>query len=330
MAGSPYTDLDRPPLNGSALRRALLTPDGLWTEVRVLSRTGSTNADVIAAARTGAAEGLVVTAEQQTAGRGRLGRDWVSPPRAGLAVSLLLRPGLPRPERGWPAVSPARYGWLPLLAGVALAEAVLRLAEVPAGLKWPNDLLIGEAKCAGILAETVPGETVPGETVPGETVPGETASGETASGGAVPGGAAPAVVLGIGLNVTVRADELPSAAGTGLPATSLRLAGAAAADRDPLLRALLRGLESWYGRWRAAGGDASAAGLRTAFLRHCVTVDRRVRVSLPTGAVRAGVAVGVDDDGRLVVRDADGDLTVAAGDVLHVRPGDAPGNGTHG
>src|SRR2546427_7481658 len=143
-ADSPYTRLDRPPLRAAALRRALVVPGGLWTDLRVVAQTGSTNADVAAAARNGAAEGLVVTAEWQSSGRGRLDRRWTLPPRAGLAVSALLRPtGIP----------PSRLGWLPLLAGVALVEAVRRVSEVDAVLKWPNDLLVDARKCAGILAE---------------------------------------------------------------------------------------------------------------------------------------------------------------------------------
>src|SRR5215469_17975770 len=143
---SPYARLDRPPLSAAALRRALVRPGELWTAVEVRERTGSTNADVAAAARAGTPEGLVVVAEQQTAGRGRLDRRWESPPRAGLAFSVLLRPAVPA----------SRLGWLPLLAGVALVEAVRRQAEVDAVLKWPNDLLVDERKCAGILAEAVP------------------------------------------------------------------------------------------------------------------------------------------------------------------------------
>ncbi|MFY1634113.1 biotin--[acetyl-CoA-carboxylase] ligase [Solwaraspora sp. WMMB335] len=301
MAGSPYTDLDRPPLDQRALRRALVVPGGLWTALEVRAQTGSTNADVLAAAQAGAAEGLVVTAERQTAGRGRHGRSWLSPARAGLAVSVLLRPDVAQPSRDWPAVPAARFGWLPLLVGVALADAVAHLTGLPVGLKWPNDLLIGEAKCAGILAE---------------------AASCAGYGGT-------AVVVGVGLNVTLRAGELPPAA-AGLPVTSLQLAGAAAADRDPLLRALLRGVEQWYQRWRAAGGDPVPAGLRDAYLRHCVTVGRTVRVSLPSGVGHVGVAGTIDGDGRLVVRTSNGEVTVAAGDVVHVRPGDAPGNGTHG
>jgi BirA family biotin operon repressor/biotin-[acetyl-CoA-carboxylase] ligase len=281
---SPYTDLDRPPLSARGLERALVTPGGLWTRIDVCAETGSTNLDVTEAAAAGAAEGLVVVAEQQVAGRGRRDRQWQSPPRAGLTLSVLLRPGAARPEHGWPALAPGTYGWLPLLAGVALLEAVRRVAEVDALLKWPNDLLVGDGKCAGILAE---------------------ASGE-------------AVVVGIGLNVSTRAEELPVT--TGAPATSLKLSGAAVADRDPLLRALLRGLAGWYAGWREAGGDAELAGLLATYRRESATIGRRVRVLLPAGGELAGEATDVDSLGQLVVRTADGiDHHVSAGDVLHVR-----------
>src|SRR5262249_31924491 len=113
MASSPYTDLDRPPLHEAALRRALVVPGGLWTELRVVTEAGSPNADLAARARDGAPEGLVLVAERQPAGRGRLGREWRSPARAGIAVSVLLRPGAADEPR--PAVPPARLGWLPLL-----------------------------------------------------------------------------------------------------------------------------------------------------------------------------------------------------------------------
>ncbi|MBY8871456.1 biotin--[acetyl-CoA-carboxylase] ligase [Micromonospora sp. PLK6-60] len=291
MPGSPYTDLDRPPLSAARLARALAGPHGPWRRLELRAETGSTNADVTAAAQAGEPAGLVVVAERQTSGRGRRGRVWQSPPRAGIAASVLLRPGEADAERGWSPVSPVAYGWLPLLAGVALVESVARLAELEAGLKWPNDLLIGDAKCAGVLAESVPGAT------PAQP---------------------PAIVLGIGLNVTLRADELPENP-TGLPATSLLLAGAAATDRDPLLRALLRGLADWYDRWRAAGGDAVACGLRDAYLAACATVGRQVRVLLPDGSQFHGTATGVDPDGLLVVSGPAGERRLAAGDVLHLR-----------
>jgi BirA family biotin operon repressor/biotin-[acetyl-CoA-carboxylase] ligase len=284
---SPYTDLERPPLSAAALGRSLVVPGGLWRRVEVRAETGSTNADALAGARAGAPEGLVVTAERQTAGRGRRDRVWQSPPRAGLTVSVLLRPGVADQGRGWAPVRPRAYGWLPLLAGVAVLETVRRVAHVEAALKWPNDLLVTtldgvEAKCAGILAE---------------------------------GGGDTAVVVGIGVNVTTRADELPPGA------TSLRLAGAAAADRDPLLRALLRGIGSWYGRWREADGDARASGLAEAYRNGCATVGRTVRVLLPGERELTGVAESVDDDGQLLVRTPDDVVhAVSAGDVVHVRP----------
>jgi BirA family biotin operon repressor/biotin-[acetyl-CoA-carboxylase] ligase len=281
VPASPYTDLDRPPLSAPALRRALIVPGGLWSALDVATETGSTSADVAAAAGAGVPEGLVVVAERQSAGRGRRDRIWVSPPRAGLTLSVLLRPG-----QGVGATVPQRYwGWLPLLAGVALREAVGRLAELDARLKWPNDLLIGDAKCAGILAEVV----------------------------------GDGVVVGIGLNVTTRLDELPTTT-TGLAATSLRLAGAAATDRDPLLRALLRGLAQWYAGWREAGGDAEMCGLLAAYREGCATIGREVRVLLPDGLEVAGTATTVDRDGLLVVRTVDGtEQRVSAGDVVHVR-----------
>ncbi len=283
MGWSPYTDLERPPLSQVALRRALVVDGGVWTGLDYRPRTGSTNADVAAAARAGAAEGYVVVADEQTAGRGRLERVWQSPPRAGIATSVLLRPGAAVPDRGWSPVPTSGYGLLPLLAGVALVEAVRRLSDLDAVLKWPNDLVIDGRKCAGILAETVP------------------------DGGSDAG---PAAVIGIGLNVTLREPELPRP-----DATSLQLAGSACVDRDPLLRAVLRGLADWYGRWRDAGGDPVASGLMDSYRFHCATIGATVRVELPGGGELTDVATAVDDDGALIV---DG-RRIAAGDVVHVR-----------
>jgi BirA family biotin operon repressor/biotin-[acetyl-CoA-carboxylase] ligase len=155
---------------------------------------------------------------------------------------------------------------VPLLAGVAVARAVREQAELTAVLKWPNDVLIEGRKVCGVLSEAV---------------------------------APDAVVVGIGLNVTTRRDELPHGA-----ASSLRLEGAATTDRDTLLRATLREL----GRVMA---DPDLTGYREL----CATIGRRVRLELPAGAIE-GMADGVDDDGRLVV---DG-TAYGAGDVVHLRP----------
>src|SRR5437763_5924225 len=121
----------RAPLDAAALRSRAVRPGGLWREIEVTEGTGSTNADLLARALRGEPEGAVLAAEEQRAGRGRMGRTWITPPRAALTFSLLLRPAVP----------PARRGWLPLLTGVAVAEAITGVTAVPATLKWPNDVL---------------------------------------------------------------------------------------------------------------------------------------------------------------------------------------------
>ncbi|MFF8591205.1 biotin--[acetyl-CoA-carboxylase] ligase [Streptomyces sp. NPDC015220] len=274
-----WSDLDRPPLNAAALRRALVRPGGLWTGLEVVRSTGSTNADLVAAAGAGkAAEGAVLVAEEQTAGRGRLDRRWTAPARSGLFFSVLLSP------REAPV---ARWGWLPLLTGVAVATGLARAAGVDTALKWPNDLLVTvggeERKAGGILAERAGDD---------------------------------GVVIGVGVNVTLRADELP------VPqAGSLALAGAVSTDRDPLLRAVLRSLEDWYGRWRAAGGDPAAIGLQEAYTAGCATLGRMVRAELPGDRSVVGEAVAVDGDGRLVLATPTGlREPVGAGDIVHLRP----------
>lgn len=249
---------------------------GCSWRARVLARTESTNGDVAQAAREGAAEGLVMLADEQTAGRGRLGRSWQTPANRAVMCSVLLRPAVPA----------ARWGWVTLLAGVALADAVRAVTGIEAQLKWPNDLLIGDRKVAGVLAE-------------------------------VP--AAGAVVLGIGLNVSQEQAELP-ATPTGLPATSLRLAGATVLDRELLAAELLARLQQRYASWQAADGDPDRSGLRADYLARCATIGRQVRVLLPNDQQRDGVASTVDRDGRLLVRDPAGlDIAVAAGDVVHLR-----------
>ncbi len=134
----------RPLLNVHALREALVAPGRLWHDIRVVAETGSTNADLVVLAEAGLGGGVVLAAEAQSAGRGRMGRQFVSPPRAALLLSVLLRPA---------EVPPALRGWMPLLTGVAVASALRAEAAVDARLKWPNDVLLNGAKLAGILAE---------------------------------------------------------------------------------------------------------------------------------------------------------------------------------
>jgi BirA family biotin operon repressor/biotin-[acetyl-CoA-carboxylase] ligase len=256
----------------------------IWTEVKVVAETGSTNSDLLRLAADGAPQGLVIAAQSQTAGRGRQGRVWQNIPGAALTFSVLLRPR---------SAPPSSRGWLPLLAGVATATAVRSVTGVDARLKWPNDILVGDRKLTGILAEQTTGD---------------------------------AIVVGIGLNVRGGAGELPVPT-----ATSLELLGAGQIDRSELLAEILRRLERWYGRW-VESGDADACGLRPEYLRQCATIGRTVRISLPGDRSLVGTAVDVDRTGRLVVRtdSPGGDLVpVSAGDVIHVRLAE-PGTVTPG
>ncbi|MGW4721908.1 biotin--[acetyl-CoA-carboxylase] ligase [Streptomyces sp. NPDC004291] len=274
-SGGRWSDLDRPPLNETALRRALVLPDGLWTSLDVVPTTGSTNTD-LAARASDLPEGAVLVAEEQTSGRGRLDRTWSAPARSGIFVSVLLKPDVPA----------HRWGWLPLLTGVAAATGLAKAAGVDMSLKWPNDLLVSvkgeERKTGGILAERAGTD---------------------------------GVVVGLGLNVTLREDELP-VSGAG----SLLLADAVSTDRDTLLRAVLRSLAQWYGEWTRAGGDPGASGLQEAYAAGCATLGRRVRAELPGERTLEGEAIALDGDGRLVVAtEGGGTEAVGAGDIVHVR-----------
>jgi BirA family transcriptional regulator, biotin operon repressor / biotin---[acetyl-CoA-carboxylase] ligase len=275
VPNSRWSDLERPSLDAQALADALTRDSRLWTALEVVPEVGSTNAELVARAGRdpedgGALEGAVLVAEHQVSGRGRLDRVWTSPPRAGLTVSVLLRPDVPA----------ARRGWLPLLAGVALAEAVAEVTGVLPSLKWPNDLLARDGrKLAGILAEST----------------------------------GTAVVVGVGLNVSTTAEELPD---TG---TSLARVLGAPVDRGPVLLAFLRAVEKRYLSWTAALGDPVASGLAQDYLAWSSTVGTEVTVSLPDGSTLEGTAQAIDWDGRLVVATSNGTVELATGDVRHVR-----------
>jgi BirA family biotin operon repressor/biotin-[acetyl-CoA-carboxylase] ligase len=285
----------RAPLDAAALTRSLVRPGGLWRTVTVTESTGSTNADLLAQAAGGAPEGTVLVTETQTAGRGRMGRTWLSPPGAALMFSVLLRPT---------AVPPARRGWLPLLAGVAIASALRDVTGLDVGLKWPNDVLTGGGKLAGILAEQSAGTE--------------------------------AIVAGAGLNVSTRRDELPVET-----ATSLLLAGAPDLRRDRLLGAVLAEFERLYQAWAGppsqgqhsssqhsssqhsssqhSPGDPDAAGLRDRYRACCVTLGRQVRAELPGGGALTGTALDVDETGSLQLRTPAGLRAISAGDIVHLR-----------
>lgn len=268
-----------------------------FTRVVRVPRTGSTNADLAAALRLPEAPQTwphlsVLVAEHQVNGRGRAGRPWHAPPGTALTASMVLRPG----------VALERWSWLSLLGGLAVSRAVRRRTGLRAALKWPNDVVlpaVGEGdepgwgrdrKVAGVLVEAV-------------------RTGEHAG----------AAVLGLGVNLHQRPDEVP------VPwATSLAAAGADAAARDGALLLEAVGVEvaALLAPWEEAAGDAAAAGLWAAVSRACVTLGQEVRVTLPDGGEVVGVAEAIADDGSLVVHPAGGPaVRVTAGDVGHLRVG---------
>src|SRR5215472_812495 len=217
MSG-PTRHPHRERLAEAVLTDRLLAGSMLYTSIQVVDQTGSTNADLLAAARSGAAAGTVLVAEEQTAGRGRLDRSWQSQPGASLTFSVLLRPS------GVPAGS---LGWLPLLTGVAMVSALRAQTGLEISLKWPNDVLAGPA---GSAAAT-------GAAATGAAATGAAAGGAGKLAGILTEQAGDAVVVGIGLNVNATESELPAG-----PATSLWLAGASDPDRQAILVALLNEL----------------------------------------------------------------------------------------
>lgn len=266
-------DSPRPRLAVAALRDELAGTDLPWRRLDVVDEVGSTNAELLA--RAGAGEdidGAVLLAEAQTAGRGRHGREWSTPPRSQLALSV----GVDAE-----AIPNSRWGWLTLATGVAVVDALAGLSGVEAGLKWPNDVMVGEGKLAGILAEV-----------------------------AVP---KPVIVIGLGLNVTMTPAEAPDPV-----ATSLAMLDAPVTDRTVLAGKILHHLAARIAAWRAAAGSDEV--LASDYRRYSQTLGTSVCAKLPGGRQIEGVAEAIDELGRLRIDTNVGPETVAAGDVAHVRP----------
>jgi BirA family biotin operon repressor/biotin-[acetyl-CoA-carboxylase] ligase len=304
MDSLPGDEVGWPLLDAARLNGALSSRPGLWRAVGVVKETGSTNADLLAKARSGADEGLVLVAEAQTSGRGRMGRRWISPPRRSLTFSVLLRPAVPA----------GLLGWAPLLAGVAVASALERTAGVDARLKWPNDVLVDGAKIAGILAERWGNAVVIGTGINvlqqrGE-LPVPTATSLLVAQGA---GMAAAQAAGAG-TAMARTAEVRGTGPVAGPADGADM-------RERLLIAVLNELARWYRAWldQPQPGDADGCGLRAEYLRRSGTVGTAVQVMLPGGQNLTGVAAGIDTAGRLEIRTPAGLVQVSAGDVVHLR-----------
>ncbi len=320
-------------LDPASLKSSLLHPLGSYGRVEVVDSAGSTNTDLAAAAADPQQywpDLSVLIADAQPAGKGRLGRPWEVPAGAAMISSILVWPAEQKSDGAAGAVgaahenggaaspfAPSGYGWLSILAGIALCESVRALTGVRAELKWPNDVVVGGRKLAGILAQLVPARlahpAAAGATPPREN-PGQTAQ------------AAFGVVIGAGVNVSLTAGQLPTER-----ATSLLLEGAATLDRNQLLPAYLNNFATHFKAFVRAGGDAESApaggkSVLELAAAHMSTLGQDVRAELPGGTMLHGTAVGLGADGGLDIRDGAGRIHhVSAGDVIHLRRTSADG-----
>jgi len=233
----------------------------------------STNTEAARLAERGAVEGTVIVSNEQTAGRGRLDRSWISPANAGLYLSLILRPQFAAP----------RYTLIPLLAALAVHDALLAVFDLQVDIKWPNDVLINERKLCGILAETV-----------------ETTAGR-------------AVIVGIGVNLTSEAfpTELREIA------TSLKQVTKQTIDRDEILRAVVSSLSRRYAQLDTADGDRE---IISEWEKHSsYAFGKHISVN-SANEVITGITRGLEVDGALRIETDEGRIVaVRAGDVTSVR-----------
>ncbi|CAB4947980.1 unannotated protein [freshwater metagenome] len=256
-------------------------PGTRFTDIRWVAETGSTNADLMEQARSGAADGLVLVADHQHSGRGRLDRSWVAPPGSSLLVSVLLRDQL----------DATTVFLLPAAVGVASVEACAEVAGVTAGLKWPNDLVASagehaDRKLSGVLAESL-----------------------------VSDGRIDAVVVGMGLNVNwppVLPSELANSA------TALNLLLGRPIDREQLLIEWLRRFDHWL---TVLAGPSGPKVLLEALRVHSATIGRAVRVEFSDHSVEGtATSIDDEGRVHVVPFDGSPELSVSVGDVVHLRP----------
>jgi len=252
----------------------LLTTARLGRDCRYLRETGSTNSEVARLAAAGAGEGVLVTAGSQSQGRGRMARAWHSPPGVNLYFSLLLRP----------ALEPGRAVSLPLVAGLAVAEAVSGLApELETRIKWPNDILIGGKKVCGVLCEM------------------QAESDRVIS-----------IIPGVGLNINMTGQDFPQELRGA--ATSLRIAAGRVFSRAATLAAIINRFEPLYDLWRAEG----LKPLLPRIARLDLLCGREVRMARGGEELR-GVARGIQEDGAMRLETDQGIVPVYSGEVRMVR-----------
>lgn len=249
----------------------LLRTETLGRNYVYLPTVGSTNDLAKQLARTGAVNGTLIAAEAQTGGRGRLGRAWASPRSSGIWMSLILRPELP----------PTELPKLTLTAAVGVARAIGIVADLPTGIKWPNDILADGKKVCGILTEA-----------------------------AVSDGKTDFAVVGIGINVNT--EQADFTAELREKATSLKEVLGRPVSRSLLLAATVGELESLLNQLYAD----NFAAIRAEWCRRTVSLGQVVQVAAPTGGF-TGRAVAIAPDGALIVSREDGsEIRVAAGEVL--------------
>lgn len=250
------------------------------SNLEFLAETGSTNADLVARAPN-TDDFSVLVAGYQSAGKGRAGRAWLAPAGSSLFVSILLKPA---------GIDPEKYSFLPLLAGLAMTQCVSKfLPNAEVSLKWPNDILVGENKIAGVLSELLPSQD--------------------------------GVVIGAGLNINQQQSDLPIN-----NATSMALSGGKELDLDLILASYLSNFKSHYQAWLEHQGNSESSGVLAQVVASCSTIGRDsnwVRVMLPGDKEFIGEATGIDSSGRLIVNRAESSdekvVAVAAGDIIHLR-----------
>jgi BirA family biotin operon repressor/biotin-[acetyl-CoA-carboxylase] ligase len=274
VAGKGYRLLASPDQLSPGTIAAGLSTSCVGRRVVVFSEVGSTNTEAFRLAEEGAAEGTVVLAESQSRGKGRLGRTWESPPSVNIYCSVILRP----------PILPIATPQLTFVSSLAVCRAIESIPGLVPRIKWPNDILLGGRKVAGLLNEL---------------------SAETER--------VNFLVLGMGVNVNMEPEQFP--ADLRYPATSLSQEAGRPIPRLPLLRALLEGLDDLYGQYLAGGFTA----IRGEWERRSAVHGQRVLIT-SSGEEMAGVAVGIDEDGALLVRREDGSICrVLAGDVSLVQ-----------